>query len=66
VASAAAKPAGPAAAPTTETYRVRSGDSIWTIARRKGVAAADLLRWNKLTEKSIIRPGDRLVIRYGS
>jgi membrane-bound lytic murein transglycosylase D len=45
---------------------VRAGDSIWTIARRKGVSAADILRWNKLTEKSIIRPGDRLVIQYGS
>jgi len=66
VAAAAAKPAGPSAAPSTETYRVRTGDSIWTIARRKGVSTADLLRWNKLTEKSIIRPGDRLVIRYGS
>lgn len=52
-----------AAGPATETYRVRAGDSIWTIARRKGVSPEDLLRWNKLTAKSIIRPGDRLVIR---
>lgn len=55
-----------AAAQTSETYRVRPGDSIWTIARRKGVSPSDLLRWNKLTDQSIIRPGDRLVIHYSS
>ena len=50
----------------TETYRVRAGESIWTIARKKGVAWKDLLRWNQLTERSVIRAGDRLVIRYSS
>jgi len=53
-------------ATTTETYRVRSGDNLWTIARRVGVSWKDLMRWNKLTERSIIRPGDRLIIRRSS
>jgi membrane-bound lytic murein transglycosylase D len=51
---------------TTGTYRVRPGDSLWIIARRIGVSWKDLMRWNKLTERSIIRPGDRLIIRGSS
>jgi membrane-bound lytic murein transglycosylase D len=45
------------------TYRVRIGDSIWSIARKQGVSPQDLMMWNSLTENSIIKPGDRLIIR---
>jgi membrane-bound lytic murein transglycosylase D len=45
------------------TYRVRSGDSMWSIARRQGVTVGELMRWNQLTENSIIKPGDRLIVR---
>jgi membrane-bound lytic murein transglycosylase D len=50
----------------TLTYRVRSGDTIWEIAQRHGVAMNDLLEWNSLTRRSVIKPGDRLVIRPNS
>ncbi len=43
-------------------YRVRSGDSIWTIARRFQVSTSDLRHWNNL-KSNIIRPGTRLIIR---
>ena len=71
ISTAAARPSASASVAaasgaTTETYRVRAGDSIWTIARRAGVSWKDLMRWNKLTERSIIRPGDRLIIRPSS
>lgn len=63
---AASAPTATSSGTTTETYRVRAGDSIWIIARRTGVSWKDLMRWNKLTERSIIRPGDRLIIRRSS
>lgn len=43
-------------APTT--YRVKQGDTIWMVARRFNVSPSDLLRWNSLHKRSIIRPGD--------
>jgi membrane-bound lytic murein transglycosylase D len=42
------------------TYRVRQGDSLWTIARRFQVSVADLKRWNRVGR--YIRPGDRLTV----
>jgi len=44
-------------------YRVRNGDSLWTIARQHAVSLADLMRWNGLSENSILRPGQQLTIR---
>jgi membrane-bound lytic murein transglycosylase D len=49
--------------PRTIVHLVRPGDTIWGIARRYHVAAADLLAWNSLSEDSLIRPGDRIQIR---
>ncbi len=60
---------GPAgrAAPSAEPsrYTVRSGDSLWLIARRLNVRLADLMRWNGLTEQSVLRPGQVLRIQRG-
>ncbi len=47
-------------------YTVRSGDSLWVIARRHQVAVSDLLRWNDLSRDSTLRPGQELTIRRGS
>lgn len=47
----------------TTIHRVRSGESVWSIARRYRVSTADLLRWNGLTARSVIHPGDRLRIQ---
>jgi membrane-bound lytic murein transglycosylase D len=38
---------------------VRSGDSLWLIARRHGLTVAELLRYNRL-ESSRLTPGQRL------
>ncbi|MFO7764230.1 MAG: LysM peptidoglycan-binding domain-containing protein [Wenzhouxiangellaceae bacterium] len=43
-------------------HRVRSGESLWVIARRYGVSVGDLQRMNGLAGSSMIRPGQRLVI----
>lgn len=42
-------------------YRVRPGDSLWTIARRHHVDVADLRRWNRLSRDKLAL-GQTLVI----
>lgn len=53
----------PAEAPasTTVTYRVRSGDTLYGIARQFDTTVDDIKRWNSLTS-SRIGIGDRLTI----
>lgn len=41
-------------------YRVRSGDSLWRIARRHKTTVQRLLRLNRLTRSSVLRPGQTL------
>ena len=43
-------------------YQVRRGESVWTIAKKFGVSYKDILRWNQLSKRSILRPGDSLTI----
>ncbi len=50
----------PAAAPTPATHTVRSGDTVWAIAKRYGLRSADLLSWNGLGANALIRPGQVL------
>ena len=47
-------------------YKVRSGDSLWQIAREFKVKVEDLQRWNKLRSGQYLRPGQSLVIWSGS
>lgn len=43
-------------------YKVQKGDTIWRVARRFQVSEKDLLVWNKLNKKAVIRPGQMLTI----
>ncbi len=43
-------------------HKVRSGETLGGIASKYRVGLSSLLRWNGLSQKSIIRPGQRLVI----
>jgi membrane-bound lytic murein transglycosylase D len=43
-------------------YRVRQGDSLWTIAQDFNVPVQRLRSWNGLGSDPIIHPGDRLTI----
>lgn len=52
----------PGAGTGTLRYTVRSGDTLGSIARGQGVSLERLLRANGLTRRSVIRPGDELVI----
>lgn len=51
--------AGAAKAKRTVTYRVRRGDTLYTIARRFGVTTKKLMDWNRLNSSKIF-PGDNL------
>ena len=46
-----------------KTYTVKSGDSVWSIARAMGMNPNDLLRMNKLQKNSVLRPGDVLAVQ---
>jgi hypothetical protein len=43
-------------------YTVKKGDTTWDIAAKYNVQVNDLMRWNSLTPRSRIFPGDQLTI----
>ena len=43
-------------------YEVKQGDSLWTISRRFNVSVADLKKWNRLSGKRYLQPGQKLVV----
>lgn len=43
-------------------YRVKRGDTLWGIAKRMGVTAQQIRRWNTIRSSGMIHPGDRLTI----
>lgn len=46
-------------------YHVRSGDSLWTIARKHKISPNEIKRWNNL-QGNTIYPGNRLVLKVAS
>ncbi len=49
-----------ASAPRAGVHVVQAGDTVWRIARRYGVSAVQLARWNGLERPDRIFPGERL------
>ena len=41
---------------------VRTGDTLWGIAKRKGITVSHLRAWNNLNTNHSIHPGDRLTL----
>lgn len=53
-----------AASPSASmVYNVRSGDTLWDIARKHRVTIAQLQKWNDLNDPSSVRPGTKLTIQ---
>ncbi len=46
-----------------KTHIVKKGESLWSIANKYGISTSDLKRWNELSSKSILMPGQKLVVR---
>ena len=49
-----------ASAARAGVHVVQAGDTVWRIARRYGVSAAQLARWNGLERPDRIFPGEHL------
>jgi membrane-bound lytic murein transglycosylase D len=49
-------------AAASRTHTVARGESAWTIAHHHGLATAELLTRNKLTARSVLRPGMVLML----
>ena len=47
------------------TYKVRSGDNLWSIARRHQVSVKQVARWNRVDSQALLKPGQKLVIWKG-
>jgi membrane-bound lytic murein transglycosylase D len=43
-------------------YTIKKGDSLWEIARAHNVTIKDLARWNNISTRSRLYPGDKLKI----
>lgn len=43
-------------------YKVKSGDSLWTIGRRYKVSTAQIAKWNGMAPSDPIRPGQILAV----
>lgn len=61
---ASAKPEAPAKPQVTQQeYTVKKGDTLWSISQRYSVDKDDILSWNKLSKKSVLKPGLKLKIK---
>ena len=47
-------------------YVIQRGDSLWSIARRFNVSEKQLVAWNGISNKSHIRPGQKLKVAASS
>lgn len=43
--------------PNAKRYKVRSGDSLWLIAKRYKLRVQQLIDWNGLSRKALVKPG---------
>jgi lipoprotein NlpD len=60
---APAKPAAPAAAQKPDSYTVKRGDTLYSIALDNGVDYRELAAWNGLADPSVLREGTALRLR---
>lgn len=48
--------------PSYQYYKVRNGDTLWTISRKFRISTADIKKWNKL-KSNLIHPGAKLKLK---
>ena len=54
------------ASPIPGSYRIRSGDNLWSIAKRFDLKSVDIAMWNGFETDSILRPGQIISLRPGA
>lgn len=47
----------------TKTHIVKSGESLWHIARKYNVGYLQLAKWNRLKLSSVLKPGQRIRVK---
>ena len=47
-------------------YKVVPGDTLWGIGRQFDVGTEQIMRWNDLSEKHVLRPGQTLTLMVAS
>jgi lipoprotein NlpD len=57
------KPAAPAVEPRPESYTVKRGDTLYSIALDNGLDYRELAAWNSLSDPSALKPGAVLRLR---
>lgn len=57
---AVARAPTPSTAKSGQVHKVQSGDSLWTISKRYRVRLGDLMHWNGLNKRSVLRIGQVL------
>ena len=55
-----------AAGATSNSYTVKPGDTLSKIARNNNTTNSQLIKWNKITDPSLISIGQKLIIREGA
>ncbi|MBI3607943.1 MAG: LysM peptidoglycan-binding domain-containing protein [Nitrospirae bacterium] len=53
-------------APKPFTYRVKRGDTLWTIAKRFNTTIDHIRKWNGLSQTRALRAGQRLVLQVAA
>ena len=48
------------------TYKVKSGDSLASIAQRFKVKVADIVKWNNIKANKYLQPGQELTLYLAS
>jgi membrane-bound lytic murein transglycosylase D len=43
-------------------YSIKRGDNLWDIGKHYGISVSQLTRWNGISKKSILRPGQKLTV----
>jgi len=61
--SLATKPVAPPAAQKPETYTVKRGDTLYSIALDNGVDYRELAAWNNISDPAVLKPGAVLRLR---
>jgi membrane-bound lytic murein transglycosylase D len=46
-------------------YRVKEGDTLWSIAKKFNLTISEIKAWNHLNEADRIYPEDRLKLKVG-
>lgn len=54
------------AVPESEIHVVRQGDTLYALAKRYGVKVPELMAWNGIGPKDVLRVGQRLVVRQAA